>query len=195
MDMRHPVRSLTWALTRALEQDLMGVESALANDLMRHELGHPITRRPTVVECSVVMFTQTWTAGDLGFDDPRGHESIDAETVVVTGPSGDACVYASTQLLYKVGHPNRTFFLDVAGQRMRGKGDRGLYDGRDSADMEAFDYEAAGALARVCGAATGLDAEDAARVSRMLQAYVERLEAIAARVREQALGTERAGIN
>lgn len=195
MDMRHPVRSLTWALTQALDQDLMGVESVLANDLMRHELGDPITRRPTVAECSVVMFTQTWSATELGFHDPCGHESIGAETVVVTGPCGDACVYVSTQLLYKVAHPNRTFFLDVAGQCMRGKRDRGLYDGRDSADMEAFDYEAAGALARVCGAAKGLDAEDASRVSRMLQAYVERLEAIAARERGQALGTELAGIN
>ena len=35
MDLRHPVRSLTWAMTRALEHDLKGVESPVANDLLR----------------------------------------------------------------------------------------------------------------------------------------------------------------
>jgi hypothetical protein len=178
MDWRNPIRSLTWALTRATEQDLAGVESAVAQGLVGSDRGQPVRCRPTEAECFVVLFSQAWTGAELGFDDD-GDESIEAETVVVTGPAGDACVYVSTQLLYRVPHPNRRFFLDVAAQRMRGKGESGRYEGRDSEDQELFDYEAAGALARVCGAAQRMSPEDALRAARMLSACVARLEAIA----------------
>lgn len=39
MDMRHPVRRLTWALMRALEKDLAGSASPLVNELLRAEAG------------------------------------------------------------------------------------------------------------------------------------------------------------
>lgn len=179
MDTRNPIRSLTWALTRALEQDLAGMESAAATALVGGDGDQPVRYRPTAAECFVVLFSQAWTGAELGFDGDAD-ESIEAETVVITGPAGDACVYVSTQLLYRVPHPNRRFFLDVAAQRMRGKGERGIYEGRDSEDQELFDYEAAGALARICGAVQRLQPEDALRVAHILSECVARLECIAA---------------
>ncbi|PZP29074.1 MAG: hypothetical protein DI603_17825 [Roseateles depolymerans] len=178
MDMRHPVQSLTWALMRALEQDLAGSESALVNELLRTEAG-PITVRPRVEDCTVVLFSQVWRAGDLGWVRGDEEERIEAETVVITGPAGDACVYVSTQLMYHVGHPNRRFFLDVAGQCMRARTQSSAYEGRDSADLEALDFEVAGALARISGALHGMDQPDAARVARALRDCVSQVEATA----------------
>lgn len=177
MDMRHPVRSLTWAVMRATEQDLAGVDSPTANDLLNAEADR-IPVRPRIEDCSVVMFTQVWRGSDLGFERGGDMGCVDAETVVITGPAGDACVYVSTQLLYRVGQPNRRFFLDVAAQCMRGKRERCVYEGRDSEDQEAFDYEVAGALARVCGAVRMMEGQDAGRVARMLRNCIEHVEAV-----------------
>jgi hypothetical protein len=177
MEFKHPVQSLTWALIRALEHDLAGVDSSFVDDLIRSEGGH-ITVRPRLEECVVVLFTQVWQRADLGFTRDRETDCIEAETVVITGPAGDACVYASTQLLYRVARPNRRFFLDVAAQCMCGKGTCGRYEGRDSEDEEAFDYEVAGALARVCGALHMMHGSDAGRVARMLRRCIEQVEAI-----------------
>ena len=128
-------------------------------------------------DCSVVMFTQTWSVGDLDLTRQQSDRSaIDAETVVITGPCGDACVYVSTQLLYHVTSPNRRFFLDLAAQHMRAKEEASVYEGRDSSDEEAFDYEVAGALARLCGAVRHLDGRDADRVIRKLRDCVAEVE-------------------
>lgn len=179
MNMRNPVMSLTWAMMSALEQDLLGVESPTATALLRGEGQAALTARPRVDQCGVVMFVQAWTAGELGFADRGATEHIEAETVVVTGPTGDACVYASTRLLYHVNAPNRRFFLDVASQRMRGRLEAGAYDGRDSADLEAIDYEVSAAFARLSAASVQCGPEAARRVARMLIGYVEQLEAVA----------------
>jgi len=169
MDLRHPVQSLTWALMRALERDLNGIDSPVATDLLATHSGRPVASRPVEKECSVVMFSQSWSTDALGFAPGTERTFIEAETIVITGPGGDACVYVSTQMLYHVQVPNRRFFLDVAAQQMRGKADAGQYEGRDSADEEAFDYEVAGALARVRGAVRHMAQADAERVVRRLQ--------------------------
>jgi len=85
------------------------------------------------------MFTQAWRCGELGFERSPESEIVESETVVVTGPAGDACVYVAMQLLYHVARPNRRFFLDVAAQCLRAKAQCGEYDGRDTEDQEAFD--------------------------------------------------------
>ena len=179
MDMRNPIRSLTWAVTKALEQDLGGVESRLADELLGGGKVEGLTARPRIEDCSVTLFTQAWTADELGFVDRGTQHCIETETVVITGPCGDACVYASTQLLYRITAPNRQFFLDVVSQRMRGKGASQVYEGRDSADLQAFDYEASAAVAKVCGAANRLTGEDAFRAARLLSSYVGVLEGLA----------------
>lgn len=178
MDLRHPVQSLTWALMRALERDLNGVESPVATDLLTTQSGEPLTTRPAEKDCGVVLFTQSWSPQALGFERGDGGAHVDAETIVITGPCGDACVYVSTQLLYHVEAPNRRFFLDVAAQQMRGKADAECYEGRDSVDEEAFDYEVAGALARVRGAVRHLGHADAQRVARRLQDCVAELAGV-----------------
>lgn len=177
MDLKHPVRSLTWAMMSALEHDLKGVESPVANDLLRLQSLATPEARPAQKDCSVVMFTQTWSGDDLGVARQQsGRSAIDAETVVITGPCGDACVYVSTQLLYHVTSPNRRFFLDLAAQHMRSKAEASVYEGRDSSDEEAFDYEVAGALARLCGAVRHLGGRDAERVIRKLRDCVAEVE-------------------
>jgi hypothetical protein len=178
MELRHPVRSLAWAVMRAVDQDLAGVDSPTVNELQTTEKGH-VTVRPRIEECSVVMFTQAWRRGDLGFGRDGDRDCTEAETVVITGPAGDACVYVATRLLYRIGSPNRRFFLDVAAQCMRGKWGSDIYDGRDSEDQEALDYEVAGALARVCGALRMMQGKDAGRVARMLRECIEHVEAAA----------------
>jgi len=177
MDLKHPVRSLTWAMMSALKHDLKGVESPVANDLLTPQSLATPDARPAERDCSVVMFTQTWSGDDLGVARQRsGRSAIDAETVVITGPCGDACVYVSTQLLYHVTSPNRRFFLDLAAQHMRAKAEASVYEGRDSSDEEAFDYEVAGALARLCGAVRHLGGRDAERVIRKLRDCVAEVE-------------------
>jgi hypothetical protein len=180
MDLRHPVRSLSWALTRALERDLDAVDSKLATGMFHTQTGKAVGMRPAERDCNVVMFSQTWTAQALGYteDEAEGTHHVEAETIVITGPGGDACVYVATQLLYHVQCPNRRFFLDVAAQQMRGRADRGGYEGRDTADEEAFDFEVAGALARVRGAAQRLSPADAERVVRRLTECAAELAAV-----------------
>lgn len=179
VDFRHPVRTLSWALMQALERDLIGQEVAAVSQTLDGSGGKPVLCRPTEAQCAVAMFAQTWKAADLGMARGDLDEVVLAETVIVTGPTGDACVYVSTQLLYHVTSPNRRFFLDVAAQHMKAKGECSQYEGRDSADLEALDYEAAAALARVCGAAAHIGADGAAGIARQLERF-------AAEVREAA---------
>jgi hypothetical protein len=176
MDMKDPVRSVNGALTHALEQGLAGLPSPLADALLGRLGDAAIEIRPTVEQCEVVMFPQAWSSHELGYDARRNACSIDAETVIVTGPGGDACVYVFGQLLYRVARPNRRFFLDVTGQRMRARNESACYEGRDTPDEEAFDYEAAAALARVCGAARRFDPGAAAQVVRMLRVRLSEFE-------------------
>jgi hypothetical protein len=175
MDLRRPVLSLSWALIRALERDLNGVESLVASDLLTTHSGIPLTTRPVEKDCTIVLFTQCWSTAALGFERAAQDAHVEAETIVITGPCGDACVYVSTQLLYHVQSPNRRFFLDVAAQQMRGKADASRYEGRDSEDEEAFDYEVAGALARVRGAVRHMSFADVQRVAKRLQDCVVEL--------------------
>ena len=178
MDIRNPVQSLTWAVSCALERDLNGVESVTATQLLALPAGRPVQVRPKLCDCSVVLFTQCWRLDVLGY--PAGaspSREVQAETSIVTGPCGDACVYVGTQLLYHVQRPNRRFFLDVASQHMRGPAQAASYDGRDATDEEAFDYEVAGCLARVCAALKHLPPEDAQKVVQRLQAWVEQANA------------------
>jgi hypothetical protein len=178
MDLRHPVQTLEWALMQALERDLAGTESSLANDLLSGGANRQITCRPARDQCSVVMFSQCWRAADLGFDRGRSAgESVDAETVIVTGPAGDACVYVATQLLYRIAQPNRRFFLDVAGQQMRGKGEKDHYEGRDTKDEEAFDFEVAGTLARLREVVRHGEPGDGLRIARVLAGVAEEMKA------------------
>lgn len=120
---------------------------------------------------SAGLATQSWSPQALGFERGDGDVRVEAETVVITGPCGDACVYVSTQLLYHVRAPNRRFFLDVAAQHMRGEADAAQYEGRDTADEEAFDYEVAGALARLRAVASRLGGAEAERIARRLHDF------------------------
>jgi hypothetical protein len=182
MDLRHPVRTVQWAWQSAIENDLAPVEHACDLAPTSASSTGCELRRPRPGECTVVLFTQCWCAGELGLGTAANErDAVEAETAVITGPAGDACVYVSTRLLYRVARPNRQFFLDVAAQRMRGGLGHAVYEGRDAADLEAFDYEAAGALARVRGAITHGDAEDAARLVRMLRALATEIEGLGAR--------------
>ncbi|WP_128003048.1 MULTISPECIES: hypothetical protein [Piscinibacter] len=179
MDFRHPVRTLQWAIMQAAERDLNGLVVDPVSRTLSASDGKPVLCRPSQSQCAVVLFEQIWKAAELGMARGDADETVLAETVIVTGPAGDACVYVSTQLLYHVHAPNRRFFLDVSAQQMRPKCEAPVYEGRDTADLEALDFEAATALARVKGAAMHIGADDAARIARQLEQF-------AAEVREAA---------
>lgn len=174
MNMRDPVRSITWALMKAVDQDLDGVDSALAAELFGAST-KPVTARPKPDECQVAMFTQAWSSRDLGYRERGIEPTVETETVVITGPAGDACVYASTQLLYHVRSPNRLFFLDLMSQCMRGKAECAAYEGRDSADLEAVSYEVSSAVAKLCGVARKLGREEVSRIERVIGCLVGRM--------------------
>jgi len=144
---RDPIRSLTWALQRALEHDLLCVDSALANDLLGRE--RSVGRRPRADECDVVLFGQVWSGKALGYRDSDADLRLEQDTTVVVGPGLDACVYVSTQLLYHVVHPNRRFFLDVAAHNMAPKHEAHAYDGRDDAVTQSVDIEVGAMLAKL----------------------------------------------
>jgi hypothetical protein len=176
MDLRHPVESMQTAWQRALGEDLVGVQSELADAVLGASAAGPVSRRPLAQECSVAMFSQAWLAAELGMTyGPKAAETVDAETVVITGPAGDVCVYAAGRLLYHLDQPNRRFFLDLSGQQLRGVAHRSTYDGRDSADLEAFDYEVATALARLRAASQHADAGARACMVRQLRALLNDL--------------------
>ncbi|WOB11257.1 hypothetical protein [Piscinibacter gummiphilus] len=174
MNMRDPVRSITWALMKAVDHDLDGLDSPLAAKLFG-ACTSPVMARPKPDQCEVAMFTQAWSSNDLGYRDRGFAQTVETETVVITGPGGDACVYASTQLLYHVRSPNRLFFLDLMSQRMRGKSECAAYEGRDSADLEAVSYEVSSAVAKLCGVAGKLGREEASRVERVIGSLVGRM--------------------
>lgn len=173
MDMRHPVESVQLAWQLALAQDLSGVSSSAAEPVLGASAERPVLRRPLARECSVAMFSQAWSAADLGMGcGPRDAETVDAETVVVTGPAGDACVYGAGRLLYHLVRPNRRFFLDLSAQQLRGASCGPEYDGRDSADLEAFDFEVATALERLRASARQADAGAKLCIRRRLEAFL-----------------------
>lgn len=147
MSDRDPIRSLTWAMQRALEHDLEPVESPVVTNLLGGQ--RRFGRRPRENECDVVLFGQVWSGEALGYGEVDAHRYFEQDTTVVVGPVQDACVYVSTQLLYHVRQPNRLFFLDVAAHSMAPKAEAGAYEGRDDPVTEAVDFEAAAMLARL----------------------------------------------
>ena len=176
MNIRHPARNVSLALASALAADLGGVDDSLSPDFEAGAGTAP--RRPREDECNVVLFGQFWPAALLGVQ--AQVRMVEADTVVIGGPAGDACVYAAGRLLYRVAHPNRRFFLDLSAQSMAQPAAQAAYEGRDSADLEAVDYELEGALARLCGAAAHLGNDEALSAARVLRDYVQRFEALAA---------------
>lgn len=176
MDFRHPVRTLRWAIVQAAERDLNGMEVDPVSQTLAASYSRPVLCCPSEAQCAVVLFEQSWKADDLGMSRGAMDETVLAETVIVAGPGGDACVCVSTQLLYHVNTSNRRFFLDAAAQQMRPKSALPMYEVRDSADLEALDLEAAAALARVRGAALHIGADDAARSVRQLEPFASEVK-------------------
>lgn len=140
MNLRNPVNTLTHALMHAIEIGLDGVPSETATQLLGPTADGPRRRRPTLAECEVVMFCQSWRPVDTGFKEPSTCGHVDGEVAVVIGPQRDACVYFACQFAYHVRAPNRRFYLDVAAQAMAPVNQVGPYDGRDGEEAESVDY-------------------------------------------------------
>src|SRR2546423_1174827 len=99
-----PIPRPSSGLSNGLKHDLRGVGTSPAADGRK-----PLTsRRPREHECDVVLFGQVWSGDALGLQNDA-QLRFEQDTIVVVGPAQDACVYASTELLYHVAHPNRRF--------------------------------------------------------------------------------------
>lgn len=174
MNNRDPIRSLTWAVQRALADDLDPVSSPLVEDLLVHD--RPVGRRPRREECDVVLFGQSWTCGAIGYHDGEADEVIEQDTTVVVGPCQDAAVYVSTQLLYHVRRPNRRFWMDVMAHCLLPKSDAALYDGRDDAVTESLDVEIEATLARLHAEVRTADPRRVPLIARYLHRCASRFE-------------------
>jgi hypothetical protein len=182
MKLGNPVQSLTGSLEDAIERQLQGVPSALADTLLGPTPdGRTRTRRPRLDECQVVMFSQCWEARELGFSTVRAEHWVEGETVVVLGPMNDACVYLCGQLHYKLLQPNRRFFLDLAAHSLAGAAECGRYDGRDEPEIECMDYSIEMELSRLQGSMAHGDAAGACMVAGLLRCYARRFDELAER--------------
>lgn len=170
---RDPIRSLSWALQRALTHDLLGVKIPPAGDGQRRAT----RRRPHEHECDVVLFGQVWSGEALGVRDDDASLRVEQDTIIVMGPAQDACVYVATQLLYHVIHPNRRFFLDVAAHGMAPKAEAGVYEGRDDPVTEAVDIELGAMLARLHAQVKFGEPQRAPLVASYLRRCAARFEA------------------
>ncbi len=169
---RDPIRSLSWALQRALTHDLLDVDEPAVD--ARHRINR---RRPRERECDVVLFGQVWSGEALGLKSDDAHLRLEQDTVVIIGPEQDACVYVSTELLYHVIHPNRSFFLDVAAHAMAPKSEARGYEGRDDPVTEAVDIEVEAMLARLHAQVKASEPQRAPLVASYLHRCAARFEA------------------
>jgi hypothetical protein len=163
MSLRDPVGHLAHALHRALAQDLLPLL--------------PSRERPGEQDCDIVMFRQCWPAWAVDEAAPPWGRPHDLDTVVVIGPSQDACVYAGFRLMYHVLEPNRRFFFDVAAHAMSTPADAPGYEGRDDRVTEAVDIEFAALLARLQAQVLAAEPQRAALVARYLRRCALRFEA------------------
>lgn len=179
MNLHNPVNSVVNAMHHAVEKGLIGVPSPEATMLLGPSPEGVRRRRPKTDECNVIMFGQTWRACDVGFHQGRANENLHGETVIVTGPEGDACVYFASQLVYHVREPNRRFFLDIAAQSMAARTDAAAYEGHGDTALEKLDYGIEAELARRCMAAKFEEAEHAHMMAELLREYADRFDQLA----------------
>jgi len=102
----NPIDALKESVAAALEKDLLPPSP-------------PRNGRPDLKECRVSLFEQPWLTTALGFQrmPPLKREAI-ADTVVVIGPRGDACVYFAGELAYHIRRPSQFFWTDLTWQRL-----------------------------------------------------------------------------
>jgi hypothetical protein len=180
VNLRHPVQALQASVSDAIDTRLQGVPSDLATILLGPAADGPRTRRPSESECVVTLFAQSWRSGELDFRRGDPLQSIDGETVVVIGPMQDACVYFAGQFAYRIGAPNRQFFLDVAAHNMVGRTGAARYEGRDGAQVESLPYDLEIAMARAQAALEQARPEQAQLISRLLRDLASRFDSTTA---------------
>lgn len=171
---RDPVQSLSQALQRALASDLLDVEECVAAD--RPADASRALRRPREDECDVVLFGQYWSGEALGLVGADARRHFEHDTTVVVGPGQDACVYASTRLLYHITQPNRRFFQDVSAHCMAPAAQAGAYEGRDDPITEAVDIEVGAMLARLHAQIRSAEPRRACLVASYLHRCAARFE-------------------
>lgn len=178
MNLRNPLVSLTFAMMHSCEGGLDGVPSPEATHLLGTTPCGPRRRRPRPDECDVTMFSQCWSDRDIGFREDSGDVAHDGQTVVVMGPQGDACVYFGPQFVYRIAHPNRRFFLDVAAQRLEGVSSAvAAYEGRDNEIIESVEYRLEAEMSRL-EAATRREPDKASAIASLLALYAGRFARI-----------------
>jgi hypothetical protein len=173
VNLRHPVNSVTASVYDAVNTRLNGVPSDLATKLLGEQDGKPRSRRPQEAECAVAAFVQSRRGLELAY------RHIESETVVITGPMQDACVYFAGQFLYHIQSPNRQFFLDLAAQWMEGPSGALRYEGGDSEVVQSLPYELEMVMARAQAAFSSAKPEQAELIVTLLRDLTTQFERVA----------------
>lgn len=111
MFLSDPVKNLRLALLFATVCDLTPVPAGASSH-----------RCPRISECKVYLFQQAWDTPPWLLDAAAAisHDSFMADTVVVIGPQGDACVYLGDELAYRVAAADRceAFQADLSAHQL-----------------------------------------------------------------------------
>lgn len=115
------IRSLAFALSRALDHDLPDHEH-------KRRDGSVSKFRPHEDLVEVYHFPQTWSDTSIGFGGVGGQAFTRAyTTVVIDNETRYACVYFAGRLAYKVEHVKQVFGEDLRNHSMAGVEKSGRY--------------------------------------------------------------------
>lgn len=72
-------------------------------------------------ECEIFVWPQTWSDASCGSGGPCAQMITTKSTIVVIGPTGDACVYHGGNLAYKVESVDEKFRKGIDNKDLPGK--------------------------------------------------------------------------
>lgn len=105
------------------------------HDCYRH-MTEPHEDKPSHKDCEVFLFQQMWPSTSCGFGGISGQAFTKADTVVIIGPRGDACIYIAGRFAYYIRRPNDRFTQDLERHRMLGARDIDLINEYEEDDEE-----------------------------------------------------------
>lgn len=129
------ISSIWRSLYSALLQDLEPIKEykriwSFEDNKQILDKENPVYRRPYEHEVEVYSFPQSWSDTTMGFGGVGGQAFTSGQTTVITH-GGNACVYVSGRLAYKIDWYNQKFLEDLGNHQMRGAREgKSVYEGK-----------------------------------------------------------------